>query len=97
MNCNHPQNNRFVHVNSQEFPNKQTVVRNEECLVCKTLLQVIYTNGKQVSVSPITSSTIVELTPMNLLPESQPEPTPEPEIVPTVVTPVVPVKTIEVD
>ena len=50
-----------------------------------------------MSVSPITSSTIVELTPMNLLPESQPEPTPEPEIVPTVVTPVVPVKTIEVD
>ena len=97
MNCTHPQNNRFVHIDSQEFPNKQTVIRNEECLICKTLLQFIYTNGKQASISPVVNSTTIELIPMNLLPESQPEPTPEPEIVPSVIVPVMPVKEIEVD
>lgn len=49
MSCPHPQNIRFVHIASQVFPDAQTVIRDERCLVCDTLLSVTYVNGTETS------------------------------------------------
>ena len=49
MSCPHPQNIRHVHVASQVFPDSNTVIRDERCLCCDTLLSVTYVNGLEVS------------------------------------------------
>lgn len=71
MNCTHPQNNRFVHISSQVFLKDETVVRDEDCLVCGKTLHVIYVNGQQTNVSEVNASTTIDIfPPQSLLPES---------------------------
>jgi len=78
MNCPHPQNQRFVHIASQVFPDENTVVRDERCLCCDALLSVTYRNGVMVNTAeehdtPETLAVDAPLPPLQPIPQEDVE------------------------
>jgi hypothetical protein len=69
MSCPHPSNIRHVHIASQVFPDANTVIRDERCLCCDTLLSVTYVNGVETSAvaendTPVTLDVLPPLQPL---------------------------------